>query len=106
MKVISCNCRDLPNYASKLHHRLCVLDMLNNDDIDIVCRQETWFSKQDLGSLNTLHSDFHGAGATTVDYRDRLCRGHNPGRVAILWRTCFDMLVACLNLDIDWLTVI
>ena len=82
----------------------CVLDILNNDDIDIVCLQETWFSKQDLGSLNTLDSDGHDTGAATVDYRDRLCRGHNPGGVAILWRTCLDMHAACLNLDIDWLT--
>ena len=104
MKVISCNCRGLPNNASKLHHRLCVLDILNNDDIDIVCLQETWFSKQDLGSLNTLDSDGHDTGAATVDYRDHLCRGHNPGGVAILWRTCLDMHAACLNLDIDWLT--
>ena len=101
MKVISCNCRGLPNYASKLHHRLCVLDILNNDDIDIVCHQETWFSKQYLGSLNTLHSDFHGIGATTLDYKDCLCRSHNPGGVAILWCTCLDMHVACLNLDSD-----
>ena len=62
---------------------------IDNDDIDIVCLQETWFSKQDIGSLNTLHS-----GAATVDYRNRLCRGHNPGGVAILWRTCLDMHVA------------
>ena len=87
MKVISCNCRGLPNYASKLHHRLCVLDILNNDNIDIVCRQET-----------------HGTGVTTVDYRDRLCKSHNPGGVAILWQTCLDTHVACLHLDIDWLT--
>ena len=33
-----------------------------------------------------------------------ICRGHNPGGVAILWRTCLDMHAACLNLDIDWLT--
>ena len=104
MKVISCNCRGLPNNASKLHHRLCVLDILNNDDIDIVCLQETSFSKQDLGSLNTLDSDGHDTGAATVDYRDRLCRDHNPGGVAILWRTCLDMHAACLNLDTDWLT--
>ena len=75
-----------------------------NDDIYIVCLQETWFNKQDRGSLNALHSDVHGTGAATVDYRDRLCRGHNQGGVTILWRTCLDMHVTCLNLDIDWLT--
>ena len=37
-------------------------------------------------------------------YRDRLRRGHNPGGVAILWRTHLDMHVTCLDLNIDWLT--
>ena len=87
MKVISYNCRGLPNNASKLHYRPCVMDILNNDDIDIVCLQESWCSKQDLGSLHTLHADFHGTGAATVDYRDHLCRGHSPGGMAILWCT-------------------
>ena len=59
-----------------------MLDILNGDVIDIVCHQETCFSKQDLGSLDMLHSNVHG-----TDYRDRLRRGHNPGGVAILWRT-------------------
>ena len=81
-----------------------MLDILNNDDIDIVCLQETWFSIQDLGYLNMLHSDFHGTGAATVDYRDRLRRGHNPGGVVILWCTHLDMHVACLYINIDWLT--
>ena len=67
------------------------MDILNNSDIDIVCLQETWFSKQDLGSLNTLHADIHGTEAATVDYRDHLCMGHNPGAVAIMWRTCLNL---------------
>ena len=75
-----------------------ITDTLNNDDIDIVCLQETWLY------LNTLHSDFHGTWAATVDYRNRPCRGHNPRGVAVLWCTCLDMHVTCLNLDIDWLT--
>ena len=78
--------------------------MLNNDDIDIVCLQETWFSKPDLGSLNILHSNCHGTAAPTVNYRDCLRRGHNPDGVAILWRTHLDMHVTCLDLNIDWLT--
>ena len=42
--------------------------------VDIICLQETWFGKQDC--LNTLHTDFHGCGVATVDYRDGLYRGH------------------------------
>ena len=82
----------------------CVLDILNDDDIDIVCLQETWFSKQDLGSLNMLHSNCHGPGAATIDYKDNLRKGHNPGVVSMLWRTPLDVHVTCLDLNIYWLT--
>ena len=84
MKVISYNCRGLPNNASKLHRTPCVLNILNNDDIDIVCPQEASLSKQDLGSLNkrTLHSDVCGTRAATVDCRDHLCR--RSGALALI----------------------
>ena len=104
MKIVSYNCRGLPSSAQKLHHRPSVANILNNPDVDIVCLQETWLSKQDLNCLNTLHVDFHGVGAATVDYRDGLRRGHNPGGVAIMWRKCLDASVEVLTYEVDWLT--
>lgn len=58
MIIISYSCRCLPNKASKLRHSAG--DKLDDDDIDSACLQQTWFTKQDLGYLNMLHSDFHG----------------------------------------------
>ena len=63
---------------------------MNNNDTDIVCLLETWYSKQDLATLNTLHKNFHGIGAATVDDTDGLRRGHIPGGVAIMWRSFLD----------------
>ena len=77
---------------------------MKDQDVDIICLQETWLSKQELNCLNTLHTDFHGSGVATVDYRDGLRRGHNPGGVAIMWRKRFDSCVEVLNFDTDWLT--
>ena len=34
---------------------------------DIVCLQETWLTKQDLGELNSLNPCFHGTGEAKVD---------------------------------------
>lgn len=77
---------------------------MNNNDTDIVCLQETWYSKQDLATLHTLHKTFHGIGAVTVDDTDGLCRGHIPGGVAIMWRSSLDKNGTPLNFYTDWLT--
>ena len=81
-----------------------MVNIMNEQDVDIICLQETWLSKQELNCLNTLHTDFHGSGVAIVDYRDGLRRGHNPGGVAIMWRKRFDSCVEVLNFDTDWLT--
>ena len=76
MRIVSYNCRglDLPNQHDKLYSRPGVVEILNNNDVDIVCLQETWHchTKQDLASLNNLHRKFHGIGESTVDDRDGL----------------------------------
>ncbi len=54
---------------------------------DILCAQETWYSKQDLSGINCLHQSYHGYGVATRDYCDGLVTGHPPGGVAILWNT-------------------
>ena len=104
LKIVSYNCRGLPRSAKTLHHRPSVNTIMNKD-VDILCLQETWYSKQDLSCLNMLHEDFHGIGASTVDYSDGLRRGHNPGGVAILWRNAYDKYLTPLALDLKWLTV-
>ena len=81
-----------------------VVNIMKDQDVDIICLQEKWLSQQELNCLNTLHTDFHGSGVATVDYRDGLRRGHNPGGVAIMWRKRFDSCVEVLNFDTDWLT--
>ena len=87
MKIISFNCKGLPNHPDNIYLRPCVEEILNNNDTDIVCLQETWYSKQDLATLNTIHKNFHSIGAATVDDTDGYRRGHIPGGVAIMWRS-------------------
>ena len=39
-----------------------MVNIMKDQDVDIICLQETWLSKQELNCLNTLHTDFHGSG--------------------------------------------
>ena len=73
---------------------------------DIICFQETWYGRQDLSYLNALDSDFHGTGASTRDYENRLVAGHPPGGVAILWHRKLEQYVKPVELGLDWCAAI
>ena len=70
MRIVSYNCRSLLNQPDKLYSRPGVVEILNNNDVDILCLQETWRTKQDSAYLNNLHRKFHGIGESAVDDRD------------------------------------
>ena len=97
-------CRGLPNHIDTMYTRTGVLTILNDCNFDIVCLQETWFTKQDLAILNNLHPDFDGIGQSTVDNTAGLRRGHAPGGVAIMWRSRLDKNITPLEFDVNWLT--
>lgn len=103
MKVVSYNSRGLPLSMKDLHHRPCVKYLLDQK-YDIVCLQETWYGKQDLPNLNTIHRDYHGTGSTVVDYSEGLRQGRNFGGVAVLWRDIYDEFVTPLDFNENWLT--
>lgn len=96
----SYNVRGLPKCSRDLFCRQDILQLLRHNDI--LCVQETWFSKQDLPKLSNIHEDFHGFGAATVDYRDGVFNGHPPGGVAILWNSRLDEHVTPIELNCDW----
>ena len=64
--------------------------------------QETFLAKQDLDQLNTVNSDFHGAGESTTDLSTVILRGRIPGGVAILWHKKYDPLISVIRLEVDW----
>ena len=104
LHLISYNCRGLPKLARDLDLRqdlVCVMD-----SNDIICIQETWYSKQDLPKLNNLHSLFHGVGVSSTDLRDGILYGHPSGGVAILWRHQLDKHIKPLDLNLDWCVAI
>ena len=103
MRVIDYNCRGLPNHSNKLYSRPVVKEIFNDKKADIICFQETWYSKQDLAVLNNLHPEFHGIGQSTVDNTTGLFHGHAPGGVAIMWRSSLDKYVTPLDFNINWL---
>ena len=53
-------------------------------DSDIICLQETWYTKQDLKHVNNLYDSFNGIGVSTTHYSDGTVHGHPPGGVTIM----------------------
>ena len=76
MKVGSYNCRGFPKTHKKLESKPTIKLLLDNENIDILCLQETFLSKQDLSCLNAIHKDFQGIGASSTDIRDKIVTGH------------------------------
>ena len=89
MKLVSYNCRGLPYDTVKFKSKPFVFKILDNPETDIVCFQETFYTKQDLPFLNCISPNFHGVGTATVDAESGIIRGHASGGVAILWRSKF-----------------
>lgn len=71
-------------------------------DSDIICLQETWYSKQDIGVLNNLHDNYYGIGCSTTDYKDGIVNGHPPGGVAILWKHDLGHVVRTIDTGLNW----
>ena len=98
---VSCyNTRGLPKCSRDLCLRQDIINVLDN--CDILCIQETWYSKQDLAFLNTLHNEFNCYGVSTTDFRDGITAGHPPGGVAVFWRKLLDPIIKPLSLTCDW----
>ncbi len=70
--------------------------------MDILCVQDTWYSKQDLSGINCLYKSYHGYGVATRDYHDGLVIGHPPGGVAILWNTRLEIFIKPVDVKCDW----
>ncbi|ELU02426.1 hypothetical protein CAPTEDRAFT_204234, partial [Capitella teleta] len=72
------------------------------EECDVLCLQETWLTKQDLGGLSDLHPGYVGVGEATTDLNSGLLRGRVAGGVAIMWRSCHGHLISEVRLGVDW----
>ena len=97
IRIDSYNCRGLrsdPNLDP------CLMELTKG--VGIICLQETWLAKQELGRLNSLSDSYHGIGAACVDYEAGLARGRNHGGVAILWHKGLGNHVEKIDIDANW----
>lgn len=69
---------------------------------DIVCLQETFLPKQDLGKLNSFNDSFHRAGESMTDLTMGVVRGRIAGGVAILWHKKLDSVMNVIRFELDW----
>lgn len=99
---LSYNCRGLRlgQSAGDRAHRRVTDNLL--DHCDILCLQETFLSKQDIGQLSSLHPDFHGAEEAKANLSRGMVSGRTPGGVAILWRKQLDQLINVIRVNADW----
>ena len=100
LKISSYNCRGLPKENKKLLLRPDILEVLEKSHM--VAIQVTWYAKQNLKALNSLHNDFIGIGAATVDESLNVFHGHYPGGVALLWRKELSRNIKRLEFNSDW----
>ena len=99
-KISSYNCRGLPKDRKKLLLRPDICEVLEKSHV--VAIQETWYAKQNLKSLNSLHQDFIGVGVATIDECLNVYHGHYPGGVALLWRKDLSKNIRRLEFNTDW----
>ncbi len=102
IRISSYNSRGLPKNARDLQLRPDLVDIFNN--CDILCLQESWYMKQDLGNLSSLYSNFLGYGVSTTDAGDHIITGHPPGGVAVMWRDSLCQFIKPLETNLNWCT--
>lgn len=102
MRIVSYNTRGLRlgQSAADKARRLVVDKLL--EDSDILCLQETFLPKQELDKLNSVNSNFQGAGESTTDLSLGLVHGRISGGVAIMWHKKYDPIVTVIRLGVDW----
>ena len=64
--------------------------------------QETWYSKQDLSCINSLHDEFVGSGTAKIDESSGLIQGRYSGGTAILWNRSLCKYIKILDIEADW----
>ena len=102
ISISSYNCRGLPTMKTSLYKKPEIIDLIENNDI--VCFQETWYAKQDLKNLNSLHDKMYGIGSATIGYEDKILQGRPDGGTAILWKRNLNTFITPIELQYNWIT--
>ena len=90
LQLCTYNCRGLPKDKTKLALRPDISTLFEN--YHVIAFQETWYSKQNLNILNSLHSSYDGVGVAKVDESVDIIHGRYSGGVALIdhgpWGIC------------------
>ena len=78
LKIVSYNCRSVKNSQRD------VIELCNKNDLIFI--QEHWLPLQDLGYLNSLHTDFYSFSSSPLDLREGIIVGRPYGGLGILYR--------------------
>lgn len=104
LKISTYNCRGLPKDKKKLALRPDISTLFESNHI--IAFQETWYSKQNLKLLNSLHSSYDGVGVAKIDESVDIIQGRFSGGVALMWRKELGKFVRRIDLAVDWCVAI
>ena len=104
LNIASYNCRGLPKTRNKLLLRPDILSIIEQNEI--ICFQETHYSKQNLKLLNGLYEGYIGIGAAKIDESDGIIQGRFSGGVALMWKSTISNCIKHIQLDVDWCVAI
>ena len=104
LQICTYNCRGLPKDKKKLALKPDISTLFDTNHIIIF--QETWYSKQNLNIINSLHPSFDGIGVAKVDESNGIIQGRYSGGVAIMWRKELGRYIRRLDLAVDWCAAI
>ena len=91
--VGSYNCDGFTSSSTYLNMLLC------DQNIDILCLQDTWLLDRNIDKLNNMHPAYHTFGKSGVDAAERILRGRPPGRVAITWRQSLSHNIRVIDIN-------
>ena len=99
--ISSYNCRGLPKSYINMHLRPDLINVFSNSDI--VCLQETWYTKQDLEISNTIMPSFVSVGVAKVDLAKCLLSGRPSGGVTTFYRQSLARCIKPITFpECDW----
>ena len=71
--------------------------LLNNDNVDFLCLQETWLLNCNMEKLSSIHDNYLFAGVSGIDSNKDILVGRPYGGVAILYNKMYANYVTVLK---------
>ena len=93
LNIASYNCEGINRTSHYIN------DLLDTDNLDILCLQETWLLDEQHDKLQNLHDNYLPRGKSGVDSETRILQGRPSGGVAILYKKSIARHIQFIDID-------